>query len=120
MMKLLREFMAVALLAVVPISVFGQRRDQDKRPPKEPGRVVTQDKDRRPPPPPRSLNRPRASRRTGLRKRRPLFQAGFDARLERLQRRIHPRERTVRRRPPPRPDSPYRPYFRAYPLWERF
>jgi hypothetical protein len=58
MMKLLREMMVVGLLAAVSVSAFAQRRDQDKRPPKEPGKVVTQDK-QKPPPPPQNSNRPK-------------------------------------------------------------
>jgi hypothetical protein len=56
MKKLLREFMVVGLLAVVSVGGFAQRRDQDKRPPKEPGKVVTPGK---PPPPPQNSNRPK-------------------------------------------------------------
>jgi hypothetical protein len=59
MMKLLREIMVVGLLAAVSAGAFAQRRDQDKRPPKDPGRVVTQDKQRNPPPPPQNSNRPK-------------------------------------------------------------
>ena len=51
MIKLLREILLIAMLGVVSVGAFAQRRDQDKRPPKEPVKVVTNDrKDQRPPP----------------------------------------------------------------------
>ena len=51
MIKLFRELLVIAMLAVVSVTAFGQRKDQDKRPPKEPAKVVTNDrKDPRPPP----------------------------------------------------------------------
>ena len=50
MIKLLREVMLIAMLGVVSVGAFAQRRDQDKRPPKEPAKVITNDrKDQRPP-----------------------------------------------------------------------
>jgi len=52
MMKLVRQILVLAMLAVVPMGVFAQRgRDQDKRPPKEPVKVIENRKDNRPPPP---------------------------------------------------------------------
>jgi hypothetical protein len=66
MIKLLRELLLIAMLGVVSVGAFAQRRDQDKRPPKEPVKVITNDrKDQRPPPrnnnqpPPRDGNRNR-------------------------------------------------------------
>jgi hypothetical protein len=66
MIKLLRELLLIAMLGVVSVGAFAQRRDQDKRPPKEPAKVITNDrKDQRPPPrnnnqpPPRDSNRNR-------------------------------------------------------------
>ena len=53
MIKLLREVLLIAMLGVVSVGAFAQRRDrdQDKRPPKEPVKVITNDrKDQRPPP----------------------------------------------------------------------
>jgi hypothetical protein len=53
MIKLLREILLIAMLGVVSVGAFAQRRDQDKdkRPPKEPAKVITNDrKDQRPPP----------------------------------------------------------------------
>jgi len=39
------------MLGVVSAGAFAQRKDQDKRPPKEPAKVITPDrKDQRPPP----------------------------------------------------------------------
>ena len=50
MIKLLREVLLIAMLGVVSVGAFAQRRDQDKRPPKEPAKVITNDrKDQRPP-----------------------------------------------------------------------
>jgi len=51
MIKLLRELLVIAMLGVVSVGAFAQRRDQDKRPPKDPAKVITNDrKDQRPPP----------------------------------------------------------------------
>jgi hypothetical protein len=50
MIKLLRELLVIAMLGVVSVGAFAQKRDQDKRPPKEPVKVITNDrKDQRPP-----------------------------------------------------------------------
>jgi hypothetical protein len=52
MIKLLRQLLLViAMLGVVSAGAFAQRKDQDKkRPPKEPAKVITNDrKDQRPP-----------------------------------------------------------------------
>lgn len=50
MIKLVRELLVIAMLGVVSTAAFAQKRDQDKRPPKEPVKVVTNDrKDQRPP-----------------------------------------------------------------------
>jgi hypothetical protein len=67
MIKLLRQLMLViAMLGVVSAGGFAQRKDQDKRPPKEPAKVITNDrKDQRPPrqntnqPPPKRDKRDR-------------------------------------------------------------
>ena len=51
MIKLMRELLVIATLGVVSVGAFAQRKDQDKRPPKEPVKVITNDrKDNRPPP----------------------------------------------------------------------
>jgi len=53
MIKLLREVLLIAMLGIVSVGVFAQRGDQDKdkRPPKPPAKVITNDrKDQRPPP----------------------------------------------------------------------
>jgi hypothetical protein len=53
------------MLGVVSVGAFAQRKDQDKRPPKEPAKVITNDqKNQRPPknenpPPPKHGNRNR-------------------------------------------------------------
>jgi len=50
MMKLMREFLVIAMLGVVSVGAFAQKKDQDKRPPKEPAKVIKNDqKDQRPP-----------------------------------------------------------------------
>ena len=51
MIKLLRQLLLVtAMLGTVSAGAFAQRKDQDKRPPKEPAKVITNDrKDQRPP-----------------------------------------------------------------------
>ena len=51
MIKFIRELVVVAMLGVVSVGAFAQKKDQDKRPPKEPAKVITPDrKDQRPPP----------------------------------------------------------------------
>jgi hypothetical protein len=47
--------MVVAIMAFVSVGAFAQRRGQDKRPPKEPEKVIDK-KDRRPP---SNSNRPK-------------------------------------------------------------
>jgi len=66
MVKLMRKgLLALAMLGVVSAGAFAQRKDQDKRPPKEPAKVITNDrKDQRPPkqnptPPPKRDKRDR-------------------------------------------------------------
>ena len=51
MIKLLRQLLLIiAMLGTVSAGAFAQRKDQDKRPPKEPVKVITNDrKDQRPP-----------------------------------------------------------------------
>ena len=51
MIKLMRELLVILLLGVVSVGAFAQKRDKDKRPPKEKVVVVTNsNKDNRPPP----------------------------------------------------------------------
>jgi hypothetical protein len=53
MIKLMRQFLVIAMLGVLSAGAFAQRRgqDRDKRPPKEPAKVITNDrKENRPPP----------------------------------------------------------------------
>jgi hypothetical protein len=65
MIKLMRELLVIVMLGVVSVGAFAQRKDQDKRPPKEPAKVITNDqKNQRPPkndkqPPPKGGNRNR-------------------------------------------------------------
>ncbi len=64
MIKLLREILLIAMLGVVSVGAFAQRRDQDKRPPKEPAKVITNDrKDQRPPPQNNNQQRPKPKNR---------------------------------------------------------
>ena len=50
MIKLMRELLVIVMLGVVSVGVFAQKKDQDKRPPKEPAKVITNDqKNQRPP-----------------------------------------------------------------------
>ena len=50
MIKLIRQLLVIAMLGVMSAGAFAQRKDQDKRPPKEPAKVITPDrKDQRPP-----------------------------------------------------------------------
>lgn len=51
MIKLTRELLVILMLGVVSVGAFAQKKDKDKRPPKEPAKVITNDrKDNRPPP----------------------------------------------------------------------
>lgn len=50
MKRLVRNLLVVAMLSVASVSAFAQKQDRDKRPPKEPVKVVTNDrKDNKPP-----------------------------------------------------------------------
>ena len=50
MKKLVRDLMVLVMLGMVSAGAFAQKRDQDKRPPKEPVKVITNDrKDQKPP-----------------------------------------------------------------------
>lgn len=44
MIKLVREILVIAMLGVVSTSAFAQKKDQDKRPKKEPVKVITNDR----------------------------------------------------------------------------
>ena len=63
MIRLVRQFVIIAMLGVASAGAFAQRKDQDnKRPPKEPAKVITNDrKDNRPPP--RNTNQPKPDNR---------------------------------------------------------
>jgi hypothetical protein len=64
MIKLLREVLLIAMLGVVSVGAFAQRRDQDKRPPKDPAKVITNDrKEPRPPPQNNNQQRPKPNNR---------------------------------------------------------
>ncbi len=59
MKKLMREMLVVAMLGVVSVGAFaqGKEKGQDKRPPKEPVKVITND--RKDTKPPQNSNRPK-------------------------------------------------------------
>jgi hypothetical protein len=65
MIKLLRELLVIVMLGVVSVGAFAQRRDkdQDKRPPKEPAKVITNDRKDQRPPPNNNQQRPRDDNR---------------------------------------------------------
>jgi len=52
MKNLIRKLGVVAMLCMVSTGVFAQRKDQEKRPPKEPIKVVVPDRKDKPPQPP--------------------------------------------------------------------
>jgi hypothetical protein len=59
MKKLMRKLMVLAMLAVMSVGAFAQGKPKDnKRPDKEPEKVVSPDK-RQPPPPAQNSNRPK-------------------------------------------------------------
>jgi hypothetical protein len=58
MMKLVRKIMVLATLVIFSACAFAQRKDQEKRPIKEPVKVVTSDRKENRPPPSNS-NRPK-------------------------------------------------------------
>jgi len=65
MLNVLRQLLLViAMLGMVSAGAFAQRKDQDKRPPKEPAKVITNDrKDQRPPPQNSNQQRPKPDKR---------------------------------------------------------
>ena len=64
MIKLIREFLVIAMLGVVSVGAYAQKKDQDKRPPKPPAKVITNaNKDNRPPP--RNTNPPQKPDKRG-------------------------------------------------------
>ena len=63
MMRLVRQILVFLMLAVVPLGTLAQRKDNDKRPPKEPVKVIENRKDNRPPPPPQNSNRPKPDKK---------------------------------------------------------
>ena len=63
MIKLMRQLLVIAMLGVVSAGAFAQRKGQDKRPPKEPVKVITNDRKENRPPPRNSNDRPRERER---------------------------------------------------------
>ena len=58
MKKLMRKLMVLVMLGVMSVGAFAQKPKDNKRPDKEPEKVVSPDK-KQPPPPPQNSNRPR-------------------------------------------------------------
>jgi hypothetical protein len=64
MINLTRQLLVMAMLGALSTGAFAQRKDQDKRPPKEPAKVITNDrKEQRPPPKNSNQQRPKPDRR---------------------------------------------------------
>ena len=61
MMRLVRQIVVLVILVVASVYAFAQRKDLDKRPPKEPLVVIENRKDNRPPP--QNNNRPKPDNR---------------------------------------------------------
>ena len=60
MKKWMRDLLVVAMLSVLSTGAFAQKpKDDGKRPPKEPSRVVTPDKGRDRPPPNNNQGKPK-------------------------------------------------------------
>lgn len=59
MIKLIRELLVIAMLGVVSAGAFAQKKDQDKRPPKKPVIVITNDRKDQKPPRPNSNEKPK-------------------------------------------------------------
>ena len=64
MIKLIRQLVIIAMLGVLTAGAFAQRRgqDKDKRPPKEPVKVKTNDRKENRPPPRNTNDKPRPER----------------------------------------------------------
>ena len=65
MIKLVREILVIAMLGVVSTSAFAQKRDQDKRPKKEPVKVITNDRKDNNRPPQNNNQKPKGDKRRG-------------------------------------------------------
>ena len=64
MINLTRQLLLMAILGAVSTGAFAQRKDQDKRPPKEPAKVITNErKEQRHPPQNSNQQRPKPDRR---------------------------------------------------------
>lgn len=63
MIKLMRKLLLVtAMLGVVSTGAFAQKKGQDKRPPKEPAKVITNDRKENRPPPRNTNDKPKPQR----------------------------------------------------------
>jgi hypothetical protein len=62
MIKLFREILVIAMLGAVSVGAFAQRKDQDKRPPKEPVKVITNDQKNQRPPKQNTNQQPKGNR----------------------------------------------------------
>ncbi len=63
MIKLMRELLVIAMLGVVSTGAFAQKKDRDKRPPKEKVIVVTNANKGNRPPPRNDNQKPRPDKR---------------------------------------------------------
>lgn len=65
MINLMRQLLVIAMLGVVSAGAFAQRKgqDKDKRPPKEPAKVITNDRKENRPPPRNSNDKPKERER---------------------------------------------------------
>ncbi|HEU4510081.1 MAG TPA: hypothetical protein VFR78_17735 [Pyrinomonadaceae bacterium] len=62
MINLMRQLLVIAMLGVVSAGAFAQRKGQDKRPVKEPVKVITNDRKENRPPPRNTNDKPRPER----------------------------------------------------------
>lgn len=63
MIKLMRELLVIAMLGVVSAGAFAQKKDRDKRPPKDKLIVVTNDNKGNRPPPRNDNKKPKPDKR---------------------------------------------------------
>lgn len=62
MIRLMRQLLVIAMLGVVSAGAFAQRKEQDKRPPKERVKVITNDRKENRPPPRNTNDKPKPER----------------------------------------------------------
>lgn len=62
MIRLMRQLLVIAMLGVVSAGAFAQRKEQEKRPPKERVKVITNDRKENRPPPRNTNDKPKPER----------------------------------------------------------